>query len=171
MDLTQLANLGEFIGGVAVLVTLIYLAVQVREGRRELRLQSEFGLADRLAQAAFQYSLSPDLARSIENSMIAPESLSEEDRRSATRIIVAFFHGVDAMYIRYPEGVISPEAWAPQERIVTGLLQSPFTQRWWSTQQNLAFSDRFRAFVEGKLAGSSDGEYWQVAPAAQLEVG
>ncbi len=32
MDLTQLANLGEFIGGVAVLVTLIYLALQVRQG-------------------------------------------------------------------------------------------------------------------------------------------
>ncbi len=31
MDLTQLANLGEFIGGVAVLVTLVYLAVQVRK--------------------------------------------------------------------------------------------------------------------------------------------
>ena len=31
MDLTQLANLGEFIGGVAVLVTLVYLAVQVRQ--------------------------------------------------------------------------------------------------------------------------------------------
>ena len=30
MDLTQLANLGEFIGGAAVLVTLIYLATQVR---------------------------------------------------------------------------------------------------------------------------------------------
>ena len=34
MDLTQLANLGEFIGGVAVLVTLVYLAVQVRQARR-----------------------------------------------------------------------------------------------------------------------------------------
>ena len=31
MDLTQLANLGECIGGVAVLVTLIYLASQVRQ--------------------------------------------------------------------------------------------------------------------------------------------
>jgi hypothetical protein len=31
MDLIQLANLGEFIGGVAVLVTLVYLAVQVRQ--------------------------------------------------------------------------------------------------------------------------------------------
>ncbi len=33
MDLTQLANLGEFIGGVAVLVTLIYLAIQLRRAR------------------------------------------------------------------------------------------------------------------------------------------
>ncbi len=31
MDLTQLANLGEFVGGVAVLITLVYLAVQLRQ--------------------------------------------------------------------------------------------------------------------------------------------
>ena len=30
MDLTQLANIGEFIGSIAVLLTLIYLAAQVR---------------------------------------------------------------------------------------------------------------------------------------------
>ncbi len=38
MDLTQLANLGEFIGGVAVLATLIYLAVQVRTSALEQRV-------------------------------------------------------------------------------------------------------------------------------------
>ena len=31
MDLTQLANLGEFIGGVAVLVTLVYLVTAHRD--------------------------------------------------------------------------------------------------------------------------------------------
>ncbi len=36
MDLTQLANLGEFIGGVAVLVTLIYLAAQIRQNTRSV---------------------------------------------------------------------------------------------------------------------------------------
>ncbi len=34
MDLTQLANLGEFIGGVAVLLTLVYLAGEDRGDRR-----------------------------------------------------------------------------------------------------------------------------------------
>ena len=37
MDLTQLANLGEFIGGVAVLVTLVYLAAQVRQSNELAR--------------------------------------------------------------------------------------------------------------------------------------
>ena len=37
MDLSQLANLGEFIGGLAVLVTLVYLAFQVRQGTKAER--------------------------------------------------------------------------------------------------------------------------------------
>ena len=37
MDLTQLANLGEFIGGLAVLVTLIYLALQVNQNTKTVR--------------------------------------------------------------------------------------------------------------------------------------
>ena len=41
MDLTQLANLGEFIGGVAVLVTLIYLVIQLRQNTQELQQTTE----------------------------------------------------------------------------------------------------------------------------------
>ena len=40
MNLTQLANLGEFIGGIAVLVTLVYLALQVRQNTSALRASS-----------------------------------------------------------------------------------------------------------------------------------
>ncbi len=36
MDLTQLANLGEFIGGVAVLVTLVYLTTQIRQNTKSV---------------------------------------------------------------------------------------------------------------------------------------
>ncbi len=49
MDLTQLANLGEFIGGVAVLVTLVYLAMQVRQGNKLAR-------ADAFQRGAATYS-------------------------------------------------------------------------------------------------------------------
>ncbi len=169
MDIMELGAIGELVGGVAVLATLVYLAVQVREGRRDLRLQSEFNLTDRLAQSAFQYALSPDLARSLERMYTAPDSLDEDERRAAMWTGIAFFHGVDAMYQRYAEGVISREAWAPQERLVTGILQSPVTRQWWATKQNLAFSDRFRSFIDDKLASGLDSEHWEIVAADQLD--
>ena len=51
MNLTQLANLGEFIGGIAVLVTLIYLAVQVRQSADAQRQANELAKADALQKS------------------------------------------------------------------------------------------------------------------------
>ena len=46
-----LANLGEFIGGVAVLVTLIYLAIQVRSTRAQIQYRGSTDLVERIYQA------------------------------------------------------------------------------------------------------------------------
>ncbi len=54
MDLNQLANLRDFIGGVAVLVTLSCLTVQVRESRQEVQT------ANNQAQAESQRLLDYD---------------------------------------------------------------------------------------------------------------
>ncbi len=62
MDLTQLANLGEFIGGVAVLVTLIYLTLQLRQ-------------ANALALAEAQQNSNEAFSRWRQ--MIAAEGLNE----------------------------------------------------------------------------------------------
>ena len=56
MDLTQLANLGEFIGGVAVLVTLIYLAAQVRQSTRAQEQANELAKADAIHKSTTAFS-------------------------------------------------------------------------------------------------------------------
>lgn len=104
MDLTQLANLGEFIGGIAVLVTLIYLAVQVRQGRNDLRLASENHLADYIAERAFNYALTPDIARILETSLTSSDELNKDEARRAMWIAASYFHGIERMYVSYLEG-------------------------------------------------------------------
>lgn len=66
MDIIELGAIGELVGGVAVFVTLVYLAVQVRHGRNDLRFGSELHLSDVVANRAFNYALSPDIARILE---------------------------------------------------------------------------------------------------------
>jgi len=57
MDLTQLANLGEFIGGVGVLVTLVYLAAQVRQSTDAQRVTAKIAAADAIQNSANRYSV------------------------------------------------------------------------------------------------------------------
>ncbi len=52
MNLDLLGNIGEFIGGLAVIVTLIYLAFQVRQGTKTLRANSVHELTENTLRAS-----------------------------------------------------------------------------------------------------------------------
>ena len=58
MNLESLANLGEVIGAVAVVVSLIYLAVQIRQSTESQRTENYARALDRLS--AMQSLLSQD---------------------------------------------------------------------------------------------------------------
>ncbi len=79
MKLTQLANLGEFIGGVAVLVTLVYLAVQVRRSRAQQEAQ-EFAVVLQTVYTAAEPALQPDNARVLAAGLDDLRSLEGPDR-------------------------------------------------------------------------------------------
>ena len=63
MDLTQLANLGEFVGGVAVLATLVYLALQVCSTAANSRYAARESLAQQNVDYTRLWMSSPDYAR------------------------------------------------------------------------------------------------------------
>ena len=54
--LDTLGNLGDFFGGVAVLVTLIYLAIQVRQNTAQTKIASEIARADTYARSVESFS-------------------------------------------------------------------------------------------------------------------
>ena len=63
MDLHQLANLGEFIGGIAVLVTLIYLVLQVRQGNSNARASARQTLIDTMTVSVVSSVVSSSAGR------------------------------------------------------------------------------------------------------------
>ena len=79
MDLTQLANLGEFIGGVAVLVTLVYLALQVRQGANVARTQVHQESSRMSSELLMQSDR--DVLDLFARASIDPDSISASDWR------------------------------------------------------------------------------------------
>ena len=62
MDLTQLANLGEFIGGVAVVASLLYVGTQIRQNTDSIRETAEFDSSRSFSEWLSRTSLNQDQA-------------------------------------------------------------------------------------------------------------
>jgi hypothetical protein len=54
LTLSDLGNLGEFLGGIGVIVTLAYLAIQIRRNTQEVRSAS----LDAVAASHFEFQRS-----------------------------------------------------------------------------------------------------------------
>ena len=54
--LEELGNLGDFIGGIAVLVTLVYLAIQIRQNTAQVKIGSEIARTDTYARSVESFS-------------------------------------------------------------------------------------------------------------------
>lgn len=99
MDLESLANLGEVIGAIAVVISLLYLAIQVRQNTQAQRTENFSRALDRVA--AVQAGMSQDGAMSalVSKGLTDPTSLGATERIQFTWAMYELFGAFEFMYL------------------------------------------------------------------------
>ena len=80
MSLEDLGNLGEALGGLAVLVTLVYLAIQTRENTKALRAATFQQVVDSFADISGSLSHDRELTEIVLKGRQDLASLDEVDQ-------------------------------------------------------------------------------------------
>ena len=147
MDLTQLANLGEFVGGVAVLLTLIYLAAQIRQNTRSVEaaaLDSSANILSAVRQSVYENS---EVAHIYHAGMADPDQLSEEERLRFRLLVHNVFF---ALLNSYKQGRLtgsSDQSIGAIAPLLQRLLPTPGYSWFWTHFKN-EFDPTFRAEVD-----------------------
>ena len=76
MTLEDLGNLGDFLGGIAVIVTLIYLVVQIRQNTKLLRKSAEQMIRSDSTAVVSLAAQSPENAALYHKGLGDPDGLS-----------------------------------------------------------------------------------------------
>ena len=111
MDLTQLANLGEFIGGIAVLATLMYLALEVRRGRANAEAASVDALASGWNSINSVVINNRELMELFMRGSGDPESLDPVDQARFFALGQSYINHFQTIKRRYDAGVMPEEEW------------------------------------------------------------
>ena len=125
MDLTQLANVGEFIGGVAVLVTLIYLAVQLRQNTRAMRSSTFQQISAQMGQNVETVTTNPELADIFVKFLSGDRELTPSERVRLQGLFVMSLRRIEAVYVQRALGSIDGEMADGFEKSLLPLLLTP----------------------------------------------
>ena len=150
LDITALAAWGEFLGGIAVVVSLIYLASQIRQNSR--LLQASTASVTQQAESAVSSLVvqDPELARIFWAGLADRAALSEADLRRFDPLIGIQFSGNQQHFRLAHDGLISPEAWADMEQAMRWNAQQPGFQQWWLQWRNVYGGD-FKEYLDGLI--------------------
>ena len=150
MDITTLAAWGEFIGGIAVVASLIYLAGQIRQNSRLLRASSSSVSAAGQNNIAELMAQDSELARIFFQGMKDRDDLPEADRIRFDPLISLTWGSTHQEYHLALDGAVSPAYWQFRIGAMRGLLENPGMRQWWS-EYGAVFSDGFVDLVDGLI--------------------
>ena len=150
MTLQDLGNIGEFVAAIATLVTLVYLALQIRQNTRALQGTSHDSSVNRMQAWHLALATDPDLG-SIQIRASRGEELTDEERDRVRYLWNYALIGSEALYYQHSRGNVGPEVWEAQLARIAALAKVPEFRNYWQNQRGFTLTDAFERVIEREL--------------------
>jgi hypothetical protein len=151
VTLSELADFGELIGGVAVVASLVYLALQVRQNTRAVR-GSTLHLNTDLWASLFLRLSDPAVAQAYVGGMAGAGDIRPVHYTQFYFICKAMFLALEDQFYQARQGTLDPDIYAAYERATSEqLLAFPGFRIWWQ-QTRTTFSPSFTERVDAMIA-------------------
>ena len=147
MNWEALGAVGEIVGAVAVILTLGYLAVQIRQNTRWLRASiadSHYrGVVDWVTNMASDR----ELGRTYFVGIRRFDELAEEDQRQFFLLLYSQLKLYERLHYQFCQGNIEEELWNLEAASLHLLIHSPVFEAWWEVRRPL-FRQDFQREIE-----------------------
>ena len=158
MTLSELANLGEALGGVAVLISLIYLILEVRRSTKTAKSASAWNATVALAELCEGISHDRELSALViraSDEASNPEDLTTEEFAQYFMFFRSVFFKYEAQYFLWKEGTLSDEMWQYRRSWAKSFVSLPVPARVWEIEkEHHQYSTGFFESIDSAVASS-----------------
>ncbi|MCI5107385.1 MAG: hypothetical protein MRY76_11775 [Pseudomonadales bacterium] len=154
MNWEAIGSISEVAGAVGVIVTLIYLAIQLRQNTKATQLTAVQNSMENSARFSELIATDSDLARIFSLGLSNPDELSANEMLRFVNALNVFMRRESVAYYLYREGTLPEELWAARVTALTGALNQPGLKVYLETSAD-SLPAEFREFVEQIVAQES----------------
>lgn len=158
MSIDKLVAIAELIAAIAVVISLLYLATQVRQSNKLARAQTRERMTNQAAEEVYKgFIEEPGILRSLYKS----EPLNEEEWIRLSGWLLAAMRQREYEFFQMKDGNIEKEAWDAYRGLITIHLGSDRTRKWWDSWGKVPFDPSFCAMVTELLDDQARPVYFE----------
>ncbi len=131
MNLQELGNIGEFIGGLAVIASLIYLAVQIRQNTLSMRASAYQDAVRSANEWGALFVHHPETVSVFRKGLAEPDSLDPAEASEFIHILEALLRNYAAARLLARGGQIPMSVCDSYEHSLRHWFSSPEIREWW----------------------------------------
>ena len=146
MNWEAISAIGQIVGALAVVISLIYLATEVRSNARATREASTRSASDSFTRWIQQLSGHPHLRELYYRGIQDLDSLEGADLVGFSVVMVEAFRRYEEVYYQRSEGQLGPRLWRGFEAGMRDLNAYPGVQAWWRLPSHW-FSEEFAKHI------------------------
>ncbi len=128
MNWSALGAIAQLLSAVAVVVSLLYVAAQVKASTRQARQDAGRDLAARVSDVSLAVAADPELGRLLVQGGADPDVLSPGDQARFRGLMNSLFRGFELQYQLRREGALDDESWGAVERMIRDWMALPGVQ-------------------------------------------
>jgi hypothetical protein len=157
MKLKKFALIAEVIGGIAVIIGLIFVGLELRQNTKMQRVT-----ATQTLSVDYEYAVDA-LGRDAETACIYVRGINGLNNLNGVerfRFFVLWFHILRAgeqLHYYSLEGMVDPRIWRGYQRQLDEIFRLPGVQEYWEVRKDW-YSDDFQAFVNALIASAPADE-------------
>ena len=160
MDWNALGTIAEIVGAAAVVVSLVYLAIQIRTNTKAIKASSNFEVAHSWSEFNKSFLSLPDETLALCLKAYEPRTevsdLSDVEYFRMVAMHRTIFQSLEGQYYQYRYGFLEPGVWRNRARVARGILDLPVFREWWKHElKHSTYSDEFVEAIEGAEAAET----------------
>jgi len=149
VQLEAVNAIAQLIAAIGVIVSLFYLAAQIRQNTRSMRAVVVVvdSLAHSLVDLLGPHAQNPESLRAFSVVTENWNGASDEDRARTLPLIFALFKLFENAWFQQRQGTLDRQQWAGWDAYIRIYYHRPRVKTWW-TMRRAAFAEGFRNYLE-----------------------
>ena len=147
------AAISEVIGAIAVVISLVYLAFQVRQNTRAIRGSTLDAITNHQQdELRWSAEMAPAWKKVFDG---VEDELTFEESWAISEWLHAAFTARQNEYFQYRHGLLDREVWQASENIIRGLVGIEWVRKWWQEHGRMDRTEAFSRLVDGILEATA----------------